>query len=120
MKKPQYNETYYITMVNTFCQFLGPLLNRCSTVMTNSLNKKNCWAKQAEQWSSSFFSLPALFSLAYFSVRSLAPSCTRTSHKRAPKMQRLSGCLWKVVLYENQTTGGLFKEEVQAHLLYGR
>ena len=105
MKKPQYNET---------------LLNGCSTVINNSLNKKNCRAKQAEQQSSSFFSLPPLFSLAYFSVRSLAPSCTRTSHKRPPKMQRLSGWLWKVVLYKNQTTGGLFKEEVQAHLLYGR
>ena len=61
MKKPQYNETHYITMVNTFCQFLGPLLNQCSTVMNNSLNKKNCRAKQAEQRSSSFFSLPRYF-----------------------------------------------------------
>ena len=26
----------------------------------------------------------------------------------------------EVVVYKNQTTGGLFHEEVQAHLLYGR
>ena len=44
-------------MVNTFCQSLGPLLNQCSAVMNNSLNKKNCQAKQAEQESSSFLNL---------------------------------------------------------------
>ena len=35
-------------------------------------------------------------------------------------MQRLSGRLREVVAYKNQTTGGLFREEAQAHLLYGR
>ena len=33
---------------------------------------------------------------------------------------RLSGRLWEVVVYKNRTTGSLFLEEVQAHLLYGR
>ena len=36
-----------------------------------------------------------------------------------PKMQRLSGRLREVVVYKDRTTGGLFREEVQAHL-YGR
>ena len=36
------------------------------------------------------------------------------------KMQRLSGRLWELVVYKNRTAGGLFQEEVQAHLLYGR
>ena len=35
-------------------------------------------------------------------------------------MQRLSGRLREVVPYKNQTTGGLFREEVQTHLLYER
>ena len=35
-------------------------------------------------------------------------------------MQGLSGRLREVVAYKNRTTGGLFREEVQTHLLYGR
>ena len=35
-------------------------------------------------------------------------------------MQRLSGSLLEVVAYKNRTTGGLFGEEVQTHLLYER
>ena len=31
------------------------------------------------------------------------------------KMQRLSGRLWKVIVYKNRTTGGFFREKVQAH-----
>ena len=31
---------------------------------------------------------------------------SRTSHKRSPKMQRLSGCLREVVADKNRTTGG--------------
>ena len=47
---------------------------------------------------------------------------SRTSRKRPPKkiMQRLSGHLREMVTYKNLTTGGLFREEVQTHLLYGR
>ena len=45
---------------------------------------------------------------------------SRTPRKRAPKMQRLSGRLRKVVVYKNRTTGVLFREEVQVQLLYGR
>ena len=58
-KKLNITKLHYIIMVNTFCQSLGPLLNRCSklAVMNNSLNKKNCQAKQAEQESSSFLNL---------------------------------------------------------------
>ena len=33
---------------------------------------------------------------------------------------KLSGRLREVIAYKNRTTGGLFEEEVQAHLLYGR
>ena len=40
--------------------------------------------------------------------------------KQQLKMQRLSGHLQDVVVYKNQTTKGIFREEVQAHLLYGR
>ena len=32
-------------------------------------------------------------------------------------MQRLSGRLREVVAYKNRTTGGLFQEEVRAHLM---
>ena len=35
-------------------------------------------------------------------------------------MERLSGRLREVVAYKNLTTGGLFRKEVQTHLLYGR
>ena len=35
-------------------------------------------------------------------------------------MQGLSGRLREVVAYKNRTTGALFREEVQTHLLYGR
>ena len=42
----------------------------------------------------------------------------RTSRKRPPKMQSLSGRLEEVVAYKNQTTGRLFQEQVRAHLLY--
>ena len=46
---------------------------------------------------------------------------SRTFRKRPPKMQRLGGRLREVVVvYKNRTTGGLFQEEVQTHLLYGR
>jgi len=41
------------------------------------------------------------------------PKYSRTSSKRPPKIQRLSGRLREVVIYKNQTTGGLFQEEVQ-------
>ena len=42
-------------------------------------------------------------------------------HKPPPKMQRLSGHLWElVVTYQNRTTGGLFQEDVWTYLLYGR
>ena len=47
-------------------------------------------------------------------------SYSGTSRTRPPKMQRLSGRLWEVVDYKNRTTQGLFREEVQTHLLYGR
>ena len=40
--------------------------------------------------------------------------------KRSPKMQRLSDYLWEVVAYKNWTTGGLFREEAWACVLYGR
>ena len=43
-----------------------------------------------------------------------------TSRKRPPKMYRLSGRLREVVAYKNRTLRGLFREEVEAHLLYGR
>ena len=43
-----------------------------------------------------------------------------TSRKRPPKMYRLSGRLREVVAYKNRTSRGLFREEVEAHLLYGR
>ena len=43
-----------------------------------------------------------------------------TSRKRPPKTQRLSGRLREVVVYKNRTTGGLFREECQVHLFYGR
>ena len=45
---------------------------------------------------------------------------SRTSRKRPPKMQRLSGQLREMVAYMNLTTGGLFREEFQTYLLYGR
>ena len=45
---------------------------------------------------------------------------SRTSRKRPPKMQRLSGRLREVVVYKNRTTGGIFREEFQAQLLDGR
>ena len=35
-------------------------------------------------------------------------------------MQGLSGRLREVVAYKNRATGGLLREEVQTHLLYGR
>ena len=35
-------------------------------------------------------------------------------------MQRLSGRLREVISYKNRVTEGLFREEVQVHLLYGR
>ena len=37
-----------------------------------------------------------------------------------PISERRSGRLWEVVVYKNQTTGRLFQEEAQAHLLHGR
>jgi len=37
---------------------------------------------------------------------------SRTSRKRPPKMQRLSGRLLGVVVYKNRTTGAFFREEV--------
>ena len=42
---------------------------------------------------------------------------SQTSHKRSPKMGRINGCLWKVIVDEDQTTGGVFQEEVWTHLL---
>ena len=45
---------------------------------------------------------------------------SRTSHKQPTEMQRLSGRIREVVIYKNWTAGGLFQEEVQAHLLYER
>ena len=45
---------------------------------------------------------------------------SRTSSKRLPKMQKLSGRLREVLVFKNRTTGGLFREEVWAHLFYGR
>ena len=45
---------------------------------------------------------------------------SRTSSKRPPKMQKLSGRLREVLVFKNRTTGGLFREEVWAHLFYGR
>ena len=47
-------------------------------------------------------------------------SCVYCYIKRPPKMQRLSGRLQVVVAYKNRTTGGLFREEVQAYLRYGK
>ena len=37
---------------------------------------------------------------------------SRTSRKRPPKLQRLSGRLREVLVYKNRTTGGLFREKV--------
>ena len=37
---------------------------------------------------------------------------SRTSRKRIPKMQRLSGRLLGVVVYKNRTTGDFYREEV--------
>ena len=45
---------------------------------------------------------------------------SQTSRKGPPKMRRPTGRLWEVVAFENLTTGDLFQEEVQTHLLYGR
>ena len=45
---------------------------------------------------------------------------SQTSHKRPTEMQILSGRIWEVVVYKNWTIGGLFQEEVWAHLLYER
>ena len=46
---------------------------------------------------------------------------SRTSRKRPSKMQRLSADrLREVVAYKNRGTKGLFREEVQTHVLYGR
>ena len=42
---------------------------------------------------------------------------SQTSYKQSPKMGRISGCLWKVIAYEDQTTGGVFQQEVWTHLL---
>ena len=44
---------------------------------------------------------------------------SRTSRKRPPKMQRLSGRLREVIAYKNRTTGRLFRGEVQGHLTLG-
>lgn len=41
--------------------------------------------------------------------------CRNFRKWQPPKMQRFSGCLQEV--YVNQTTGGLFQEEVLTHLL---
>ena len=51
---------------------------------------------------------------------SITTMYSRTSRKPPPKMQRLSGHLREMVAYKNLTTGGLFREEGQTHLLYGR
>ena len=59
-------------------------------------------------------------SFPFYKEKSVAYSYSRTSRKRPPKMQRLSGRLREVVVYKNRTIGGLFREEVQTHLLYGR
>ena len=100
-KKLSITKLHYIIVVNTFCQSLGPLLNRCEQEKLSG---------EASRARVLLFlkSLPLLFSLAYFSVRSLAPSYSWTSSKQPPKMQRLSDRLWKVAIYKNQTTGGLF------------
>ena len=48
---------------------------------------------------------------------------SRTSRKRPPKVQRLSGRLRKVLVARVEPQGGLFREEreeVQAPSLYGR
>ena len=45
---------------------------------------------------------------------------TRTSRKRPPKMQGLSGRLREAVVYKNRANGGLSRDEVQAHLHYVR
>ena len=60
-------------------------------------------------------------SFHFYKGKSVAYSYSQTSRKRPPKMQRLSGRLREVVVvYKNRTTGVLFQEEVQTHLLYGR
>ena len=41
---------------------------------------------------------------------------SQTFRKQPPKIQRLSGQLWEMVVYKNQTKEGLFREEVQAQL----
>ena len=45
---------------------------------------------------------------------------SRTSLKRLPKIQKLSGRLREVLVFKNQTTQGLFRKEVGAHLLFMR
>ena len=51
---------------------------------------------------------------------SITTMYSRTSHKRPPKIQRLSRHLREMGACKNLTTGGLFREELQTHLLYGR
>ena len=45
---------------------------------------------------------------------------SRTSCNRPPKMRRFSGRLREVIAYKNRHTGSLFREEVPAHLPFGR
>ena len=45
---------------------------------------------------------------------------SQTSHKRPPKITRLSGRLRVVVAVENRTSGSCFLEEGQTRLQFGR
>ena len=55
-----------------------------------------------------------------YSIRYIIHSVKPLIYKRPPKMWRLSGCLWKVVVHKKRTKGSLFLEVVRTHLLYQR
>ena len=60
-------------------------------------------------------------SLIFFPVVSMPISevqYSRTFRKQPPKMQRLSHRLQEMLPIKNRTTGGLFQEDVQAHLCF--
>ena len=55
-----------------------------------------------------------------FTTEIISEVQSKPSRKRPVKMQRLSGRLREVIVYKSRTTGRLFREKAQAHLLYGR
>ena len=57
-------------------------------------------------------------SISALSENVLYVSTVQPYRKQLPKMQRLWGRLREVVVYKNRTTGSLFWEEGQVHLLF--